>query len=145
MTENTTAAKIVLGIILFLSIAHTGALTGIGWHVLKSDDTCRESLHTYVKGVTIGATAQLVLYLAALCALILCCSDNVSTFVSGAVFILTALVGNILNLIWFIWGIVLLANHQCEGTIYNTFAIVFVVLSGLGVVGNLCASRAKGA
>lgn len=138
-----TAAKVVLGIVLFLSATHSAALTGIGWHVLGSDDTCEGGLHSYVKAIAIGATVQLILALVAFCSLLLCCSENLATFFSGAVFILTMLIGNILNLIWFIWGVVLLANHQCEGTIYNTFTIVFVVLSGLGIVGNLCSSRTK--
>lgn len=133
---------LVIAIIFLIGALYSAAVTGIGWHVLRTDDSCKGGMYTYLKAITITATVQLAIYavggLLALLSFICDCLEGIAAIVDGVLLFITAVIGNILCLVWLVWGIILLVNHHCEGTVYHTITIVFVVLSGIGMLGNSC-------
>jgi hypothetical protein len=133
---------ITFGVLSFIGVVFSAVTMGIGWTILHGSDICTTSMYTYIQAVTITATVHLAFYgLSFFISLASLCGETIATiaFVYNiVVFTFLIIVGALLNLAWFIWGIVVLANHEFEGTIYNNMSIVFVVISGIGVVGNTC-------
>lgn len=144
-TANLKSSALVLGLVSFIAAMFASVMTGVGWHILRSDDVCTGSMHTYVEAVTISSTIQLALFgFGFIIAMTSICSEvmaMVTTFYNVVIVILCTVMGSILNIVWFVWGIVLLSEHRCQGTIYNTLTIVLVVLSGISVLGNLCSQK----
>lgn len=115
---------------------------GLTWSTLNSLDVCVGQAHQYVYGLGIVSAIQLTLYL-----LLMTFSSFVSVEViavlSGIVLLFMLVIGGILSFVWFIWGIIILANEGCVGTIYNTMTIVFTVLSGLACIGSYSMANQK--
>ena len=133
---------LVIAIICLIAALFSAAVCGIGWHVVRTDDSCKGGMYTYLKAIAITATVQLAIYtvggLLALLSYICDCLEGIVSMIDGVLLFITAAIGNILCLVWLIWGIILLVNHHCEGTVYHTITIVFVILSGIGILGNSC-------
>ncbi len=43
-----------------------------------------------------------------------------------------------LSMAWFIWGVIVLVNHECYGTIYFYAGVAIVTLNGAGMVTGAC-------
>ena len=101
--------------ILFTAAVIEAVKTGVGWGM--GEHSC-----DYVYVVTIASTVMLTIYLACLCIMF-----TPIGFVGGRTVLVT---GAALNLTWFIWGIVVLSDHTCNGA----QPIVITVFSGLGAL-----------
>lgn len=148
MSNDTRMSSGLFGCFaLFLAII-SAVLVGVTWGViLTGNDVCVGGMHTFVKTLGICYTVQLAVYgFGSIlgCVGILSSSIAAVALVWNGVFMTVALIlSSVLNLALFIWGVILLASHTCEGTNYYTFTIVAVVFSGLGVLTGCRGSSTK--
>lgn len=117
-------------LISFILALFASINVGLTWFTLNSNDVCEGNMYKYMYGIGIYSIIVLSIYLIIMI---------MSIFKDEIMFALipVIVISSILNGVWFIWGIILLANQECLGTIYNTMTIVIVVLSGLGFT-NIC-------
>ena len=130
-------------VIIFVAIMKA-VITGVGWTILHSSEMCEGSMHSFIYAVTIASTVMLAFLLFTLLIVLVGMCIPVVEFAAGGLFMGMMLISGVLNMVWFVWGIVVLASHECLGTSYNAFSIAIVVLSGIGLCSNCCSSAAVG-
>ena len=131
----------ILSLIIFIYATFAAVEFGLGWFVLHSQDVCNGPAQQYIVTVTHASTAFLVVYgtgLLIILMTVVCTSlELLASSFCVAVVLILAIISAIVNLIWFIWGVVVLSDeNNCKGTAYFAVAVVLVVLNGLQVLGN---------
>lgn len=133
---------------MFILLGATVAVkAGLGWSALHSDDLCTGTAHNFIAAEAISSTVQVAFCsLGVLLSLSICCCDDGEGCViayGACTTWIVGLLGGLLNLGLLIWGIVVLAQHGCPGTIYHTMTLVIVILNSVMLVASLCGTQAE--
>lgn len=122
-------------------------IASVNWITLHSDDECEGGMHNYIYGVAISSTIQIAIFgLGFILAAVSMCLEPLQALAIAynVVFLgVLSIFSGVLNLLWLVWGILLLVDHHCEDTMYHTMTIVSVVLSGLSILGNLSHNKTQ--
>lgn len=127
-----------LALVSFLVALTNSISVGVGWWALNTF-SCQAMVYDYVKFVTISSTVLLTSSLIILfLALFSLTSERLATFTTwlatffGFSFLL---LGALLSIAWFIWGIVALSqDDNCKSTPFFAISIWFVVSGGLSIL-----------
>ncbi len=137
VVEHEDAAALIFlrgaGIVLACACSvYSFVLCVLSWFVLNSNSVCHGQMHTFFLVVAISSTVEVAI--SALCcfgicsctaALFICCAPF-----TGCVAVLLICFSSLLSTGLFVWGIILLAHHECIGTKYYDFGIALVVILG---------------
>lgn len=132
--------------ILVMALIGSVVNAALSWTTLNSSDVCDGSGYQYIYAIGITAIVMLCIYFILLLVSICTCfmdQEVLTLILNGGSIFLIVLVGMSLNLVYFIWGIVNLANQECIGTLYHEMTIVFVVLSGIGILGSFSSNKSN--
>jgi hypothetical protein len=129
----------------FILAVFAAVMAGVSLSTLHSGDICFGSMHDFIYAVAVSSMVQLAIaaFGVLLGLMASCCTSLESAAVAydsvAEVFLVIASI--ILNLLWIVWGIVVLAHHECRGTRYHTLTTVLVVLSGLCLISSVLNNR----
>ena len=102
-------------------------LTWLGWITLHSSDICTGEMYNFTYGSTIYSAISVTLFL---CLVVFYLVPSASLCVVCGI-VCWSLMFVIFNLVWFIWGLVILNRGDCKNTRYFTYTMVTVVLNFL--------------
>ena len=129
------------GIILGVCSVFFAVYTGVSWYILNVAE-CGGVFYNFVHVYAITMTVLLSICIAfSIVSLITYIFEStVGGIVSIAIMIVVVLVGSIMSLVFFIWGVVILAenNGTCPADTHIwKFILAIVILNGLSVLTSL--------
>ncbi|KAI9100576.1 hypothetical protein DFS34DRAFT_648494 [Phlyctochytrium arcticum] len=124
---------------LILTVTAT-IMAGTGWGAVYSKDMCFGAMGEFIYAVSISASVSLVAFgigaTVALASFVEPRLITMSLLYNGGVAIMFAMVSGGINIIWVLWGMVLVSQGRCRGTVYFQSGVLLVIGAAASLLGN---------